>query len=93
MSYQGYQLGDGEAAGDPVTDPLIVRLDEILERQKAEESRRKWTLLFTVGGALFAFVRLGIIALPHIRRHAAGSLGAAPSLNPARRRRRRRYRR
>lgn len=78
-----YQLGDDAAAGDPV----IVKLDEIIERQKAEESRRKWTLLFTIGGALFAFVRLGIIAIPHIRRRAAAAGSLAP--NPRRRRRRR----
>lgn len=79
-----YQLGeDAAAAGDPV----LVRLNEIIERQKAEESRRKWTLLFTIGGALFAFVRLGIVALPTLRARRAATASASAS-NPARRRRR-----
>lgn len=78
-----YQLG-----ADPETDAaLLSRIDtrtsEIIERQKAEESRRKWTLAITLGGALFAFVRLGIIAIPHLRRRVA----ATPAPNPRRRRR------
>lgn len=64
-----------------VNDQLV----EVLRHQAEEESHRKWTLLFTIGGALFAAVRLGIIALPHVRRrHALGELAG----NPGRRRRR-----
>lgn len=87
-----YQLG----ADAPETDAAILqRLDtrtaEIVQRQKEEESRRKWTLLITLGGALFAFVRLGIIAIPHIRRRRAAAMGElTPATNPRRRRRTRR---
>lgn len=89
MSY----LGADETA--PETD-VLTRIDErtaqIVQWQKDEDTRRKWTMLFTVGGALFAAVRLGIIAIPHLRRRSAqmGKLAdPIPTSNPARRRRRR----
>lgn len=77
-------IGTG-ADGDPVAaDPVMARLDQIIKRLKEEESRRRWTLLFTIGGALFAAVRLGIVTLPHIRRlRSHGELAS----NPRRRRR------
>jgi len=68
-----------------VIDPVMARLEDIIKRLKEEESRRRWTLLFTIGGALFAAVRLGIVTLPHLRR-IRGHHGELAS-NPRRRRR------
>jgi hypothetical protein len=87
-----YQLGADATETDAA---ILSRLDErtaqIVQWQKAEDERRKWTLLFTVGGALFAAVRLGIIAIPQLRRRQAfGKLAdPIPVSNPPRRRRRR----
>jgi hypothetical protein len=64
-----YILDLGEDPAPPATLELIAKhTAEIIRRQEEEESRRKWTLLFTIGGALFAGVRLGVIAIPHLRR-------------------------
>ena len=55
---------------------LLANQAEILKRQKDEESRRRWTILLTAGGALFAALRLGIIALPLVKKRRVGKLGA-----------------
>jgi hypothetical protein len=58
---------------------------EIIRLQKEEESRRKWTLAFTIGGALFAAIRLGWIFVPRVRARAGQLGGTAPISNPRRR--------
>lgn len=64
-----YIAAGADDAPVPITLEILgARTAEILQRQKDEEDRRKWTLLFTIGGALFAAVRLGIIAIPHLRK-------------------------
>lgn len=79
-----YQLGaDATETDAAILSRIDTRTSEVIERQKAEESRRKWTLAITLGGALFAFVRLGIIAIPHLRRRAVAM--SLPTANPRRR--------
>jgi hypothetical protein len=46
---------------------LLDRVNEIILRQKQEESRRRWTLLIAGIGAVFAAVRLGVIVVPKVR--------------------------
>ncbi len=82
-------IGEDEpvVASDPIAR-IEAATAEILRSQKEEESRRRWTLLLTIGGALFAAVRLGIIVLPAIRKRRSAAPGALqPATNPARRRR------
>jgi len=87
--------GDPEpvVAASPMTLEILgMRTQQILDWQRKEDRRRMWGLIFTVGGALFAAVKLGFIVLPHIRKkpHALGTL--VPIANPttlSRRRRRR----
>lgn len=60
-----------------VEDPAVAqsasdKLDEILRRQKEEQRARKLAQLVAIAGSLFAAVRLGIIAVPHIRKRIAG---------------------
>ena len=82
-----YELGQDSEPQAAILSRIDSRTLEIIERQKAEESRRKWTLAITLGGALFAFVRLGIIAVPALRRRrAAASQPEAIASNPRRRR-------
>lgn len=62
-------LGADEPAAEP--DALVLRrvdasVAKLLAAQKAEESRRKLTLIFTAAGVLFAAVKLGFIAVPHV---------------------------
>jgi hypothetical protein len=83
-------LGAEETTGSPVAIEVLTRLDErtklIEEGQKRAERRWKWQTVAAVAGAVFAAVRLGIIAVPHIRerRSQVGQLAE----NPRRRRRR-----
>jgi len=63
-------LGQDETIGTPLYKLLDERTADIIRRQKEEESRRKWTLALTIGGLFFAAARLGIIAIPHLRRRA-----------------------
>jgi hypothetical protein len=66
----------------PMTLEIIgARTAEILQRQKDEDESRKWAFFVTLGGALFAAVRLGIIAIPKLRSRVGGF-----AQNPARRR-------
>jgi len=88
------QLGADETTGSTV---LVERLDrieseqrEILAGQKRAETRWKWQTIAGVAGAVFAAVRLGIIAVPTIREYRRRP--AEPVENPSRRRRRRRRR-
>ncbi len=83
-----YQLGaDGDA---PVIESVDVKLDRILRWQGEEDTRRHWTLAFTIAGAFLAAVKLGIVVIPKFRKKQAHSLGQLTSLvsNPRRRRRR-----
>jgi cyclopropane fatty-acyl-phospholipid synthase-like methyltransferase len=58
-------------------EKIEAHVDEIIARQKTEESRRRWTLLFAVVGGVFAAVRLGVIAFPLMKKRKArlGQLG------------------
>lgn len=82
-------LSADEAAG---TDLLTAIDKRTLAMQKAQQDAdrwRKWSTIIGAASALFAAGKLGIIAIPHIRRmrsaRAMGTLGATP--NPRRRRR------
>ena len=71
-----FSLGDDitkPTVADPATDPVTLaviaeRTAEILRRQAEEDKRRKLAMIVTAIGAVFAAARLGIIAIPHIRR-------------------------
>jgi hypothetical protein len=81
------------AGADEVTLEVIgARTQQILEWQRAEDRRRMWGLVFTIGGALFAAVKLGVIVVPRLRRrqraHALGELAASPAQRRSRRRQR-----
>jgi hypothetical protein len=54
---------------------LEQRTAEIIRRQKEEESRRRWTMLFAVAGGLFAAIKLGIVVFPTIKKRRAEKLG------------------
>jgi hypothetical protein len=74
----------------PETDSVVLqRIDTrtlaIADQQKSDADSRRLTVIIGAVGALFAALKLGIIAIPHVRRHFAES-------NPSRRRRRRRQR-
>lgn len=47
---------------------VLERLEDIVRRQREEESRRRWTLLLGGIGAVLAAIRLGVIVLPSVRR-------------------------
>ncbi len=89
-----YQLGD-EAAPE-TADVMLARIDsrtaEIQQFAKDESVRRKWALVAAIAGAMFAAVKLGIVAIPHIRKRRAHAIGELAA-NPGRRRRTRRRRR
>jgi hypothetical protein len=76
-------LGADEVAS-PILQLMDERTAEIIRRQKVEERARKIGTLVAISGALFAFLRLGIVSLPHLRRsRAAGSLGELQAIpNP-----------
>ncbi len=59
------------------TDTVVLRrvdgaVGKLLAAQLAEEKRRKLTLVFTAAGVLFAAVKLGFIAVPHVLRWKRG---------------------
>ncbi len=82
-----YHLGDDASAPAPVTlESLQAQLDTIVQFQQDDARRRKWTLVIGIAGALFAAVKLGIIAAPHIRKRKLGELAPAIAKNPSRRR-------
>lgn len=88
-------LGADETTGSTVGLEVLTRVDlrteQILAGQRRAEARWKWQTIAAVAGAVFAAVRLGVIALPHVRARRQQRLGQlAPVSNPARRRRRRR---
>jgi hypothetical protein len=92
-------VGADEAIGSPVALEMLERLDErtkiLADGQRKAEERWRWQTIIGIGSAIFAAVRLGIIAVPTIREYRGrrlGSLGESRS-NPARRRRRRTRRR
>lgn len=62
-------LGDDEVEADGV---ILRRVDagvaQLVAANAAEEKRRKLTLILTGAGVLFAAVKLGIIAVPHVLR-------------------------
>lgn len=75
MSYVRAQLtSDDAAGGDPLSllleqqQAMRAQVDEVLERQKEEERNRKLALIVGGLGALFAAARLGVVAIPLIRR-------------------------
>lgn len=87
-------LGAEETVGTPVsTEVMLTRLDDrtkqILEHQRKAEVRWKWQTIAGVAGAVFAAVRLGIIAVPTIKEHRDRWRTRPATPNPARRRRRR----
>lgn len=56
---------------------LVTLNEEIIRRQKEEESRRRWTILLGLGGAVLAAIKLGVVVIPTIRKRrleAAGRL-------------------
>jgi hypothetical protein len=79
------ELGAEETTGSPVALEVLDRLEmqsnQILEGQRRAERRWKWQTVAAIAGAVFAAVRLGIIAVPHVKAYTS---------NPPRRRRRRR---
>jgi hypothetical protein len=87
-------LGAEETVGSPVALEVLTRLDErtklIVEEQKRAERRWKWQAVAGVAGAIFAAVRLGIIAVPAVRGRGLGELGKRGNPSRASRRRRRR---
>ena len=89
-----YALGDATppvAAAD--TGAQLARIEQQLQaiaaEQRAEDARRRLSLIIGAGSAIFAAFRLGILALPKAR-EAWKARKAQPVANPARRRRRRR---
>jgi hypothetical protein len=52
---------------DPIDD-LRAKVADMLARQKAESDARKFALIIGAAGALFAAARLGIVAIPLIRK-------------------------
>jgi hypothetical protein len=87
MSYHR-SLGADDAAAVPAApapsaDPMVLleeRQREILRVLQESEDRRKWSLLIGVAGAIFAAFRLGIVALPEIRRRReAGRIPPPPA--------------
>jgi hypothetical protein len=69
VAYQG--IGADE------TDTVVLRrVDEgvaqLVAAQKAEERRRKLTIILTGAGVLFAAVKLGFVAVPHVLRWKRG---------------------
>lgn len=83
-------LGQEETTGSPVALEVLTRIDErtkaIEAGQRRAERRWTWQTVAAVAGAVFAAARLGIIAVPYIRKSRVGRLAE----NPSRRRRRRR---
>ena len=60
---------------EPATLELLARrTSEIIRLQHEDAARRRWTLIIAGASALFAAVKLGVIVLPHIRRHRAQEL-------------------
>jgi hypothetical protein len=62
-----YELGDEPepaAAEQPSNEQMLF---ELLEMQREEARKRKWTLIIGGLGALFAAARLGVVALPFIQ--------------------------
>jgi hypothetical protein len=65
MSYRF--LGDDETDGQ-IDAQILAVVHKIRKQQEEAERFRKLSFLATVGGALFAAVRLGILFAPKIRR-------------------------
>jgi hypothetical protein len=87
---QPRRLGALSAEADQVD--VTAKLNEILEQQKRDARFRAITFIIGVGGAIFAAVRLGVIAFPAVReKHAAWraarrpipATAPAPALEPA----------
>lgn len=85
-----WALSADEAAGSPILEEMNARTKMILAKQEQAETWRKWQAIVAVFGSVFAAVRLGIIAMPHVRARVRRPLGAlaGPVSNPRRRRRR-----
>lgn len=93
MSEYIRSTGDDQIPPAPVTlDSIARQAAEIIERQKAAETTRTWSMIIAGASALFAAVKLGIIAMPHLRRRSAAAGQLVPVKNPRQRRRRRRSR-
>lgn len=84
-----YQLGDDQ---DPIAIVQAQQATLLAEFRRAERARKMATI-YAIAGAVFAAFRLGILAIPHLkRRRAMGSLAAqaAPAaIEPAKSPRRR----
>lgn len=86
-----YIYGVGADADAPAVAPATLesiqtQTSEIIERQKTDEASRRWATIFAVAGALFAAIKLGVIAIPHLRRRAR-SHPESLATNPGRKKR------
>lgn len=57
------------------TQLLVDRSNKLVEMNTAEESRRKWTFALGVAGAIFAAIKLGIVAVPAWRKRKSHEVG------------------
>lgn len=78
----------------PTSPGVDAQLAEILARLETEKRARKLATMVTIAGAVFAALRLGVLALPKFVSRAAPGISAElegrPVQNPRRARRRRR---
>lgn len=70
----------GEEALVQEPDPIVLRrIDQnvalLIKAQQADESRRKLSIAIGIAGIVFAAAKLGIIAIPHIKRWRSGEGG------------------
>lgn len=75
-------IGDDAAtpAQAPVPDAVDSRIltvfeertSEIIRRLEDQDRARKWALMIAGASALFAAVKMGIVAFPHIRSRISG---------------------
>lgn len=90
--------GADETTGSPVLqerlDQIDARTADIVARLETEKRARKVATMVTIAGAVFAALRLGVLAIPKFVSRAAPRVSAElegrPVANPRRRSRRRR---
>jgi hypothetical protein len=90
VPFQPRHLGALSAEAQAGQGDVATRLKEILEQQKRDARFRTIAFIIGVGGAVFAAVRLGIIAFPIVRERVAARRArfvptptVAPALAPA----------
>lgn len=86
-NYITARAGLADEAAPATLESVQAQTSEILARQKADATSRRWATIFAVAGALFAAIKLGVIAIPHLRRRAHAHAGSLAVSNPRRRRR------